>query len=191
MKIAISGSAGTGKTSLATTLSDRWGCPIIPEHYDEFFDKNFDFIRPADRLQRQIFDVLEIKNRLENESDEFIADRCPIDLFNLWLSRGYASNQRKTHDLYDRCRSYVIKYDCIVVLPWGSLPLGQVDSCAARRRVMNPWTQLHNHSTMIGLLQQWVPAKRLLPISHSLTDISSRARAVTKMLKKLMQHGEY
>ena len=184
MKVAISGSAGTGKTSLARALADSWGCAIVAECYDDFFDENYDFVKPAGRLQRQIFEVLEIKNRLENESGEFVADRCPVDLYNLWLSRGYASNQSKTYDLYNRCRSYIKKYDCIAVLPWSALPLEQVDPTAPRRRVMNPWTQLHNHSTIIGLLHQWVPSERLLAIPYSLVDINLRAAAVSAIAEK-------
>lgn len=175
MKIAISGSAGTGKTTLATALAARHGCSVVAEHYDDFFDDNFKFIKPAGLLQRRIFETLERKNEIENQYGAFVADRCPVDLFNLWLSLGYGISQRKTADLYDRCRSYIAKYDRIVVLPWSALPLTQVDEgVSRRRRVMNRWNQLYNHSTMIGLLQQWVTPAALLPIPFKMTDLDAR-----------------
>jgi len=177
MRIAISGSAGTGKTTLATALAAKWGCLLIAEHYDEFFDDNFDFIKPTNRLQHRIFEVLEDKSQAENECSDFVADRCPVDLFNLWLSRGFGTNQRKTADLYNRCRSYIRKYDRIVVLPWSALPLTQVEEGASHRRVMNEWVQLYNHSTMIGLLQQWVTPDRLLPIPFAMVELDARVDA--------------
>jgi AAA domain len=180
VKIAISGSAGTGKTTLATALAARQRCSLIAEGYDGFFDENFDFIKPAGRLRHRIFATLESKNGAENECGDFVADRCPADLFNLWLSRGYGTNQGKTADLYSRCRSYIGKYDRIVVLPWSALPLSQVrEATARRRRTMNYWTQLYNHSTMIGLLQQWVTPDRLLPIPFTMVGLEARVALVS------------
>ena len=183
MKIAVSGSAGTGKTTLATALAGRYDCSVVAECYDEFFDKNYDFIKPASRLQRQILTTLEHKNKLEDECGDFVADRSPVDLFNLWLSRGYGSNQRKTADLYNRCRTYIKKYDRIVVLPWSALPLVQVDAHVGRRRVMNPWIQLYNHSTMIGLLQQWVSGNHLLPIPFAMAALNARVDFICESVR--------
>ena len=175
MKIAICGSAGTGKTTLATALAAKQKCSVVAEQYDDFFDDKFDFIKPAGRLQRQILATLEQKNRIENDNGDFVADRCPVDLFNLWLSRGFGANRRKTADLYNRCRSYMRKYDRIIVLPWSALRLTQVkEQASRRRRVMNPWIQLYNHSTMIGLLQQWVNPTRLVPIPFDVADLNER-----------------
>jgi len=183
MKIAISGSAGTGKTTLATALAAKIDCATIAECYDEFFDDICEFIKPTSRLQHKIIETLELKNRIEDERGEFIADRCPVDLFNLWLSRGFGENQIKTVDFYNRCRSYIRKYDCIVVLPWSALPLMQIKNHGGRRqRVMNSWTQLYNHSTIIGLLQQWVAPNRLLPVPFELVDISARIEFIRRSL---------
>jgi hypothetical protein len=180
MRIAISGSAGTGKSSLAKAIADRFECALVPECYDDFFTQNAEFIKPASQLKQLISNALERKNALESEHLKFVADRCPVDLFNLWLSRGFATNRNNTAELYQRCRSYMAKYDFIVVLPWSALPLQQLSGHATnRRRVMNLWTQLHNHSTIIGLLQQWVPQERLLPIPYPMIDINARAAAVS------------
>jgi hypothetical protein len=185
MKIAVSGSAGTGKTSLATAIATKGGYSIVDENYDEFFEDDYQFVQPASRLQRRILDTLERKNEFENEYRSFVADRCPVDLFNLWLGRGFGNNQRKTTDLYNRCRSYICKYDVIVVLPWSALPLVQVDrDDGPRRRVLNPWSQLYNHSTMIGLLQQWVPPNRLLPVPFNIVDIQARVDFITRSISE-------
>ncbi len=185
MKLAISGSAGTGKTSLLKGIAEQIQYPVIEELYDDFFDHHGEFITPDSSLQRGIFTTLEAKHALETGHPKFIADRCPADLFNLWLSRGFAQNQKSTADLYRRCRSYMNKYDYIIVLPWSALPLSQIKGQqTTRKRVMNPWIQLHNHAAIIGLLQQWVPATKLLPIPYALTGITSRVEFAIACLSK-------
>ncbi len=75
------------------------------------------------------------------------------------------------------------KYDTVVVLPWSALPLVQVEGDGSRRqRVMNSWTQLHNHSTIIGLLQQWVAPNRLLPVPFETVAIEARVEFVISAL---------
>jgi len=179
MKIAISGSAGTGKTTLATALAAKRGCSFVAEHFDDFFDDNAAFIKPARRLQQRIIATLEQKDAIENHCGDFVADRCAIDLFNLWLSLGYGVSEKKTAELYKRCRAYITKYDRIVVLPWGALPLTQVEPAVGRRRrVMNRWHQLFNHSTMVGLLQQWVEPSRVTMVPFEMTEIDARVKLV-------------
>ncbi len=183
VRLAISGSAGTGKTTLASELAARYNCALVGEHYDDFFDEDHDFVKPASQLQKRISETLEAKNKLENGYGNFVADRCPVDLFNLWLSRGFGGEQQKTVDLYRRCRSYIQKYDVVVVLPWSALPLVQLDNGSGRRRrVLNSWTQLYNHSTMIGLLHQWVSVSRLLPIPFAIAEVQARVGFVMKAL---------
>jgi predicted ATPase len=185
LKIAISGCAGIGKTTLATDLAEYFNVEIINESYERFFNENGSFISPPKLLQQKIIDVLHEKHKCEDKAGSFISDRCPIDLFNLWLSRGFAKNQKRTLELSQHCRAYVKKYDFIIVLPWGSIPLQQIDEHNDnRRRVMNPWTQFHNHSVIIGLCQQWVPSSKLLPVSGNLKNHKERLELVIKTLEK-------
>jgi hypothetical protein len=185
LKIAISGCAGIGKTTLAKDLAEYFDVEIIDENYDGFFNENGSFISRPKLLQQQIIDVLHEKHNREEASGDFISDRCPIDLFNLWLSRGYAKSQKKTLALSQYCRTYVKKYDAIIVLPWGSIPLQQINNDeSSRKRVMNPWIQFHNHSVIIGLCQQWLPSSKLLPISGNIKSHEARLELVIKALEK-------
>ncbi|MFT4581430.1 MAG: hypothetical protein ACI915_000162 [Gammaproteobacteria bacterium] len=174
MKIAILGSAGTGKTTVATALAKGCTIPLIEESYDEFFDGNFKFLNPPHRLKSRILVTFDSKDRQEDSLSDFVADRCPVDLFNLWMTQGFGRDQKLTATFYDQCRRAMTKYDYVVVLPWGAIPLKQISEPGFRRRTMNPWSQLHNHATVIGLVHQWVQPERLVPIPFGLSNISDR-----------------
>jgi adenylate kinase family enzyme len=174
VKIAISGSAGIGKTTLASALAECRGCRLIEEGYDGLFDSDAGFIKSRSRLRREILSLLEMKNALEEEAEAFVADRCAVDLFNLWMSRGFGDDQELTGCLYQRCRRYVEKYDFVFVLPWSAIPLRQIGLPVNRRRAMNPWSQLYNHANVIGLLHQWLPSTRLVPIPFGLIELRER-----------------
>ena len=174
MKIAVSGSAGVGKTTFAVALAECRGCRLIEEGYDGFFGSDAGFIKSRAQLRRKILALLELKNSLEEEAEAFVADRCAVDLFNLWMSRGFGEDQKITGCLYQRCRQYVAKYDVVFVLPWRAIPLRQIELPENRRRAMNPWSQLYNHANVIGLLHQWLPPARLVPIPFGLRDLRRR-----------------
>lgn len=183
MKIAISGSAGIGKTTLARALAARCGCCFIEEGYDRLFGPDAEFLRSSGQLRREIVSVLERKNSLEDEATAFVSDRCAVDLFNLWMSRGFGDDEKTTGRLYRCCRRYTVKYDVVFVLPWGAIPLRQIASPASRRRSMNPWFQLYSHANVIGLLHQWLPAARLVPIPFGLNELDARVDFACKMIE--------
>jgi hypothetical protein len=174
MKIAISGSAGTGKTTVVTALAKAFDIPSIDEDYDEFFDEHCNLLNPPQRLKSRILVTFDAKNRQEDSFPDFVADRCPVDLFNLWMTRGFGRDQKLTAMFYDRCRWAMKKYDYVVVLPWGAIPLKQIAEPGLRRRTMNPWSQLHNHANVIGLVHQWVQPEKLVPIPFALSRVCDR-----------------
>lgn len=191
VKIAISGSAGIGKTTLARALAGHCGWCLIEEGYDGLFGPDAEFLRSRTQLRREIVGILERKNSLEDEADAFVADRSAVDLFNLWMSRGLGDDEKTTAWLYRRCRRYSAKYDLVFVPPWSAIPLRQLARPARRRRAMNPWFQLYSHATVIGLLHQWLPATRLVPIPFALNEQDARVDFAIEALRKRGQaHGD-
>ncbi|MES9858356.1 MAG: AAA family ATPase [Sedimenticola sp.] len=187
MKIAIAGSAGVGKTTLATALADKYKALLVKEQYEIFFNKDGGFLKSDKVLSSRITEVLDLKHKQESTMERVVSDRCPVDLFNLWLSRGFARYQDETMALYKMCRSYVEKYDFIVVLPWGSIPLRQITDTGSKRvRVMNSWTQLHNHSSIIGLCHQWVLPRKLIPVPN---HIKGHELRVDYVVRKVSMSG--
>lgn len=184
MKVAIAGSAGIGKTTLARALADRYGCRLIEEGYDKLFGPDAEFLHSHVQLGREIVSLLERKHSLENEAAVFVADRCAVDLFNLWMSCGFGIDEKATGWLYRRCRRYSAKYDFVFVLPWSAIPLRQIAAPAPRRRSMNPWFQLYSHANVIGLLHQWLPAARLVPVPFSLNALDERVAFACEVIER-------
>lgn len=176
MRIAVSGSAGVGKTTLAGRLAGHLQVALIPEHYEPFFDAPGKFNSPPPVLARWFFEVLEAKRTRELAARAFVVDRCPIDLFNLWVAKGLAAQAEDTQRFYAACRSYCADYDFVVIPPWGEIPLAPLDRPTGRqRRVLNPWVQLRNHAAILGLARLWLPPERVIELPAAITDPEARA----------------
>ncbi|MES9905350.1 MAG: AAA family ATPase [Sedimenticola sp.] len=184
MKIAISGSACCGKTTLAHSLSQAMDSALIPEQYDGFFDHSGRYIQPRNELMELIEGVLDNKHQQEDRHTRFIADRSPIDLFNLWLSLDFSVNKKRTNNFQQKCKVYLKKYDLIILPPWGALPMKQVSEAhSSRKRVMKPWVQFRHHSTLIGIALQWLPVNKLLPIPSNIIHQEQRLSFILKSLE--------
>lgn len=183
MKLAISGSAGVGKTSLAVALAQQLQVPCIGEGYDVFYQQGGKVIEPESRLAEAIISVANDKFSQEKQAGDFVADRCPVDLFNMWLGLGFAKEQKATEQFFQLCRVRVRNYDRVIILPWNGIPLQQLDGrLEKRQRQMNPWVQFHNQSTLIGIAKQWIPQNRILVIPAAITGEEERLSYVTKAL---------
>lgn len=192
MRLAISGSAGVGKTSLALALAKRLEVPCIPESYDSFYDGDGKILQPESRLAEEIIRVANRKFRQEKQAGSFVADRCPVDLFNLWLGLGLAKAEQATEKFFQLCRVRVRNYDQLIILPWNGIPLTQLDSPTERRqRQMNPWIQFHNQSTLIGIAKQWIPQNRMMAIPSAVVDLEERLNYVSGRLAGVGLPGEF
>ncbi|MBL4681881.1 MAG: AAA family ATPase [Pseudomonadales bacterium] len=188
MRIAISGSAGSGKTSFVELLSKKLNLPVVGEQYDLFFEKKGRYISPKDRLREKIKWLLEEKHQQELKHASFISDRCPIDLFNLWMTQSFHTDKGQTDIIYNSCINYIQKYDALILLPWDDIPLKQVtDQDSKRRRVMKPWVQFRHHSTIVGIAMQWFPLDRILAIPKHTGDAACRCDYAISALNRIVK----
>jgi len=148
-RIAISGSAGTGKTTLGRALAAELGVPFVEEGMRRRIEKGF---RPHGYGAREwaalIRDLWAEHRAAEDAArDGFVSDRSSVDFAAFWLHYGLHEDVEATERFVAEMRAHAANYERIVLLPWGAIPL--VDDGV---RSTNRWTQLRFHSILDGLL---------------------------------------
>ena len=169
MRIAVSGSAGTGKTTLAQNLAQALNIAYIPEHYEPLFD-NLNKRDSAPDVLAELFNkALDIKLSEQSKHSRFVADRCPVDLLNLWLRRKLFCLPEASQAFHSRCHEAMGSYDLIVIPPWGALPLQPTEQPQRiQQRVVNPWLQLLNHASIAGFTRMFVSEEKILYLPSGL-----------------------
>ena len=174
MRVAITGSAGTGKITVAKALAARADVAFV-----------------ADGLRRRIEDGLvlghldrdQLKDLFEELYDEHqaelalaarmrggaVSDRCCLDFLVLWLYHGLGDDDSRTAGLAHRAFRDLAEYGVVVVMPWGVLP--PVDDGAP---AANPWPQLHFHALFEGMARDHIEGRRLLRLPRDILDATAR-----------------
>ncbi len=152
--IALSGSAGVGKTTLARRLAAERGVPFIGEGMREYLERTgVDLHTLGHAGMRQL--VLRLwEERKEAEAaapNGFVADRSAYDFGAFWLYYQFAGNDADTERILRETLA-PRRYDAVYLLPWGRIPL-----VADGVRTPNPWTQLHLQLVLEGLLRRHAP----------------------------------
>jgi hypothetical protein len=156
MKIALSGSAGTGRTTIAKNVSSHIDfAPITNLAKQILKSEGFrygtsqtveEFMATPER-QNELFTL---KHRAESQYDNFVTDRSWIDLAAYCIQ---GMQNRQDFDIAtfcENCRSEVEKYDAIIHIPWGRQPLQPNGT-----RTINPWFQFIVDSIICRLANEW------------------------------------
>ena len=181
-RVALSGSAGTGKTTLARELAADWGVPYLEEGMRRRLEAGLDL----HALTMEQFRALNVELRDEQEQLEqaaiarhggFVADRSALDYAAFWLVYRFFEYEAETASVMAAATEYVRKYDAVLLLPWGVLPL-HGDGV----RSTNPWRQRHYQATVEGLLRREVEPGRLLELP-GLTSLADRLQWVRARIR--------
>lgn len=153
-RIAISGSAGTGKSTLARRLAEERGLVYIGEGMREYLERTGRTLHGIGmgELRGLIFDLWAERRAAEAEARAgFVADRSAYDYGAYWMYYHLANHDPET----DAFMAEVLapgRYDRVYLLPWGRIPL-----VADGVRSPNPWTQLHLQLLLEGVLKRHAP----------------------------------
>ncbi|WP_029008046.1 AAA family ATPase [Azospirillum halopraeferens] len=178
MRIGLTGSAGTGKTTLALTMAGTLGVPVLHERMRERLRAGFSLHALTRAEHRALLrdDAEDLEARAAAAPAGFVADRTPLDFLAFWLCNGYAADDPAGTDAFAaQARAAVAAWDLIVVLPWGSLPL-EDDGI----RYANPWHQLHAQTVIEGLCRRWVAADRLAFLPDTVREPDGRCAWVLR-----------
>jgi nicotinamide riboside kinase len=174
--IALSGSAGTGKTTLARALAARLDVPYVEEGMRRRLEAGLD-LHTLDgdgmrRLNRSLWE--EQKEQCERAAARhggYVADRSHIDFAAFWLHYGLFDDQDATERMLAETRA-AAQDQFVVLLPHGALPLVH-DGV----RSTNPWMQLRFQLLVEGLLERHQPAGRLLRLKGA-ASLAERLESV-------------
>lgn len=176
-RIALSGSAGVGKSTLGAALAARLGVPFLPEGMRARIEGGLRLHElDHDQLQALIETLWEEQAAAEAEAiaqaGGYVADRSSIDYAAFYLHYGFTTDQDRIARFFARLTAHAQGYDAVLLLPYGALPLVE-DGV----RSTNPYIQLRFQVTVEGLLRQHLPPARLL-IMPPLTALEARVRWV-------------
>lgn len=181
-RIAVTGSAGVGKTTLATAVAARLAVPLVREGMRERLEGGLD-VHALGRdgfcalVEALFVEHLEDVGRAVAKAGGFVSDRCPLDSAAFWLCYGFGTDEDTTACVFNRAAAAIGGHDLVVVLPWGVLPL-----VADGVRSTNPWLQLHYQLVLEGVLRRWGAETRVVALPAELTVLGDRVAWVIDQL---------
>ena len=154
MRLAISGSAGTGKSSLAMALAKSLKLPYLEENFRRRRENGLVFENLSCTDQSLL--ILELYTEAIEQAAQhptgFVQDRCPIDFLAFWLHYGFWSEETPSATFFKRAQKDLSYYDRIIILPWGVFDI-EDDGV----RSTNCWLQLKFQSLLEGLIHRLTP----------------------------------
>ncbi len=162
MRIAISGSEGTGKSILSRGLEQEFGIPRVEEGVRSYIKEhgidNLREMSPGEYMKMQ-WCILYKKIEQENGVGSFVADRSVADNVAYvlrWCAREFSDIM--LDDFIRTAKEHAQDtYDLILFLPWGEIPI-EDDGVRSPRK----WYQYEIDRLIWGILRDWdMPVARI------------------------------
>lgn len=154
MKLIISGSAGTGKTTLAKRISEHTGVAYIPDYVDVVLsEKRMKSPREMDDQLAVLIRKEAFERKIEHERREkiFVSDKGVVDYFAYWLiwTSNHASLENNK-EFYSKVVEHTrLNKEKPVILQFGKYRISDNDI-----RSVDYFHQLRIHALIKGLYQE-------------------------------------
>ncbi len=165
LRIAVTGSAGAGKTTLVEAIAAALGLSTIPEEMRAHLERCG---RPlsalaAGEVGRVVEGLWEERRRSEARLTSFVADNCSLDFAAYALHHG-ATDEVRVARLLEETRLACAGYHAVLLLPWGAIPY-QRDGIRADA----PLAELRYQLVLESLLARHADPRRVhrLPVACS------------------------
>lgn len=160
-RIAISGSAGTGKTTVGRALAERLEVPFIEEGMRKRIEGGLQVhgLSTAD-LRSLLAELWDEQRDLEGQAGpSFVSDRSAFDYIAFWLHYSLHDDVARSDAWIEQLRTAGQRYDRVLLLPWGVFPL-EDDGV----RSTNRWIQFHYQAILEGTLNRFATRGQVLRI---------------------------
>jgi hypothetical protein len=198
LRIAISGPAGAGKTTLANALGEALSLPVLPENLETIYARRSAFLKsqapPAASESQQWaavwawmdshFEWCEAHAARVANLPGFVADRWEMDIMSNWV-RVFSAHDanEKTRRLHQLWQERAKTYDLVVVLPVSGFEVELRNDTGMKRR-LNMTVQLLAHTVVAGLATLIQPSEKVLHIPQD-TSVAERSELVIARLRAL------
>ncbi|MHC4377948.1 MAG: histidine phosphatase family protein, partial [Planctomycetota bacterium] len=151
-RLALSGSAGTGKTSLGQRVAESLGVPFIEEGMRRRLEAGLNpFELGPGGYERLMEELWREQAAAEDAATSgFVADRSAFDFAAVWLHYAHLDDPAQTEAwMRARLKDGRERYDRVLLLPWGAIPL-EHDGVRSTDR----WVQFRFQSIVEDLLRR-------------------------------------
>jgi hypothetical protein len=194
MKIALTGTTGIGKTTLARALAERLSIPIINEDFEPLINSLAAFDRNADaaKVAQLIVEFLQncdgwLKKRVTNHANfkSFVEDRFGFDIVRLIMTSSIGvARPDVLRQLLDLCSKQSVIYDLVIVPPLSNFSFMESKNEYGLTRKTNYCDKLRYQTMTVGLLEHYCSAPKLY-IHPSCETTEQRVEYVLDVLEKL------
>jgi nicotinamide riboside kinase len=179
-KIAVTGSASVGKTSLVKLLSPALGLPCIDEEMRPYLERTRARLSqlPSSEVAAILTGLWRERAEREASTEAFVADNCSLDFIAYALHYGCLTEKMASF-LVPEVLKMTARYDAVFVLPWGVLPY--VDDGV---RSPGRYSQLGYQLMIEGLLRRHVDPAKVHYLPEGLNDLPARSRWACSVLEQ-------
>lgn len=178
VRIAITGAAGIGKTTLAHSLAVKLKVPVLHENFQAIV-KAFNTHNPAtsERCKSDCYAWLAARELVYRSHTGFIEDRCAIDVLFRWLISNLSDkNNTETHQLLEYSKKLINQLDYVVIPPFSETT--ETSNHDGITRVGSTSRLFRAQSLAIGIATQFLAPEQLIMIPNSCDSIESRVAFV-------------